>query len=118
MIHKEVCGDIANPNPCANGGACRVNLNLRIFPFGYICDCADGWTGDNCDEVEDEENEEEDSPLEEFLESLMEILDPNGPIATPVATIGVLGKSTMYILGLHRNCSWTFFISIESKNYN
>ena len=37
--------------------------------------------------------EEEDSPLEQFLEALMEILDPNGPIATPVATIGVLGKS-------------------------
>ena len=35
---------------------------------------------------------EEDSPLEEFLEDLMEILDPNGPITTPVATIGVLGK--------------------------
>ena len=35
---------------------------------------------------------EEDSPIEEFLENLMEILDPNGPIATPVATIGVLGK--------------------------
>ena len=35
---------------------------------------------------------EEDSPIEEFLEDLMEILDPNGPITTPVATIGVLGK--------------------------
>ena len=75
--------------------------------------CLPGWSGKNCDEVE-----EEDSPFEELLEDLMELLDPNGPIATPVATIGVLGKSTMYILGLHRNCSWTFFISIESKNYN
>ena len=35
---------------------------------------------------------EEETPIEEFLENLMEILDPNGPIATPVATIGVLGK--------------------------
>lgn len=35
---------------------------------------------------------EEDSPLEEFLEDFMELLDPNGPIATPVAIIGVLGK--------------------------
>ena len=50
--------------------------------------CLPGWSGKNCDEVE----EEEDSPLEEFLEDLMELLDPNGPIATPVATIGVLGK--------------------------
>ena len=38
------------------------------------------------------EEEEEDSPLEQFLEDLMEILDPNGPFATPVVTIGVLGK--------------------------
>ena len=52
----------------------------------------------NGPEDEEEDEEEEDSPLEEFLENLMEILDPNGPIATPVATIGVLGKSTMYIL--------------------
>ena len=50
--------------------------------------CLPGWSGKNCDEVE------EDSPLEAFLEDLMELLDPNGPIATPVATIGVLGKST------------------------
>ena len=50
-----------------------------------------GWSGKNCDEVEEEE-----SPLEEFLEGLMELLDPNGPIATPVATIGVLGKSTIF----------------------
>ena len=92
MTHKEVCGgNDANPNPCANGGACRVNLDLLTPPFGYICDCADGWTGDNCQVVDEVENEE-DSPLEEFLENLMEILDPNGPIATPVATIGVLGK--------------------------
>ena len=35
---------------------------------------------------------EEDSPIEGILEDLMEILDPNGPITTPVATIGVLGK--------------------------
>ena len=49
MTHKEVCGgNDANPNPCANGGACRVNLDLQTPPFGYICDCADGWTGDNC----------------------------------------------------------------------
>ena len=40
-----------------------------------------------------EREEEEDSPFEEFLETLLEILDPNGPIATPVATVGVLGKS-------------------------
>ena len=50
--------------------------------------CLPGWSGKNCDEVE------EDSPFEQFLEDLMELLDPNGPIATPVATIGVLGKST------------------------
>ena len=50
--------------------------------------CLPGWSGKNCDEVE-----EDDSPVAEFLEDLMELLDPNGPIATPVATIGVLGKS-------------------------
>ena len=76
--------------------------------------CLPGWSGKNCDEVE-----EEDSPIEEFLEELMELLDPNGPIATPVATIGVLGKSTTYIKWLHRWLSfWTFFISIECKDYN
>ena len=42
--------------------------------------------------VVEEEEAEEDSPLAEFLDDLMELLDPNGPIATPVATIGVLGK--------------------------
>ena len=66
------------------------------------CECVAGFFGDNC-QVEVEE--EEDSPLEAFLEDLMELLDPNGPIATPVATIGVLGKLvrlTTYILCLHR----------------
>ena len=45
------------------------------------------------EEQEQEQEQEQASPLEQFLEDLMEILDPNGPIATPVATIGVLGKS-------------------------
>ena len=67
--------------------------------------CLPGWSGKNCDEVE---VEEEDSPLEEFLEGLMELLDPNGPIATPVATIGVLGKlyfgATKLLVFCVQNC--------------
>ena len=54
MTHKEVCGDNtnANPNPCANGGACRVDLELKTVTFGYICVCAAGWTGDDCTDVD------------------------------------------------------------------
>jgi Notch-like protein len=53
MTHKEVCGgNDANPNPCANGGACRVNLDLQTPPFGYICDCADGFSGDDCQDLD------------------------------------------------------------------
>ena len=48
MTHKDVCGNDVNPNPCENGGACRANLNLITEPWGYICNCTDGWTGDNC----------------------------------------------------------------------
>ena len=60
-----------------------------------ICECVAGFSGDTCLDL-DEVEEEEDSPLEAFLEDLMELLDPNGPIATPVATIGVLGKLTIF----------------------
>ena len=57
--------------------------------------------------------EEEDSPLEQFLEDLMEILDPNGPIATPVATIGVLGKLyfVIYMDPFHLILIW--FLKID-----
>ena len=76
-------------NPCANGGECSVELNNGVVDVN--CECVAGFSGDTCqDEVE------EDSPFEEFLEDLMELFDPNGPIATPVATIGVLGKSTIF----------------------
>ena len=75
--------DPCGTDPCENESGC-IN---DVINNDYTCVCLPGWYGKNCDEVE------EDSPLEEFLEALMELLDPNGPIATPVATIGVLGKT-------------------------
>ena len=80
--------DPCGTDPCENESGC-IN---DVINNDYTCVCLPGWSGKNCDEVE-----EEDSPFAEFLEDLMELLDPNGPIATPVAAIGVLGKSTTYI---------------------
>lgn len=33
------------PNPCQNGGLCRVNDEAS---GGYVCDCTDGYTGTDC----------------------------------------------------------------------
>ena len=35
--------DHCSPNPCANG-------ECENTPAGYVCHCADGYTGDVCDE--------------------------------------------------------------------
>ena len=34
--------DNCNPNPCDNGGTCTDGV------ASYTCECAEGWTGDNC----------------------------------------------------------------------
>ena len=52
MTHKEVCGENSVINPCENGGACRVDLEKTTQPFGFICDCPDGWTGHDCTDVD------------------------------------------------------------------
>ena len=94
----DTCKDLdpCGTDPCFNELEENGCINDRINN-DYTCVCLSGWSGKNCDEVE-----EDDSPFAEFLEDLMELLDPNGPIATPVATIGVLGKSSTYIKRLHR----------------
>ena len=35
--------DECNPDPCENGGSCTDDVN------GYTCDCADGYTGHDCE---------------------------------------------------------------------
>ena len=36
--------DNCHPNPCNNGGTCTDGVD------SFTCDCADGWTGETCNE--------------------------------------------------------------------
>ena len=38
----EVTSGSCSPNPCRNGGSCRLAWG------GHVCACAPGWTGPNC----------------------------------------------------------------------
>ena len=37
--------DICATTPCQNGGVCSLSSTVAA---GYICSCADGFSGDNC----------------------------------------------------------------------
>ena len=47
-----VCEEsVCLPNPCQNGGTCRLNDNAT---GGYVCTCRDGYTGQDCSQDVDE----------------------------------------------------------------
>ena len=48
----DICEQTAcTPNPCRNGGKCELTDNMV---GGYVCTCAEGFTGRNCIDDVDE----------------------------------------------------------------
>ena len=45
-IHYSIVEDPCIPNPCLNGGTCSKEGD------SYLCQCAEGWNGKNCDKGE------------------------------------------------------------------
>ena len=43
MVFHFYAANICDPNPCQNQGVCQPSGNT------YLCNCQDGFTGDNCE---------------------------------------------------------------------
>ena len=50
QLHFFLDIDDCDPSPCLNGGKCIDDVD------SYSCKCAAGYTGDDCETGEDEEN--------------------------------------------------------------